>query len=336
MAKSRSRTSTARYRTAAALLAAAVVVAALGALDAGSAAVFLAKLHRFPRADSPQASSADTARLHFRFRGRTRFVTIPVDAAELRAARDLDTSCVFSTVGPVRQANLTALVRSQARSRTVDGLSAELRRLRHRLSLDDDEYLEMVTRFVQSIPYGTIDSEVRLPVEVVTEGKGVCDDKSVLMAALLLHEGYDTAIWAFDSQAHAAVGVRCAGEGTFGSGYAMIETTRIAYVGDVRGSLGTRAAWRRNPDLTRLGGTLVYRADRESELLVDTLQRAHSTARTMKPYVRALASGPTRWRPVYAEAVDRHRDALQLAMRIEMSIDDRHRIYEQLSGAAAF
>lgn len=325
-------------RVVVALVTAAVLTAALGAFGIGRAAVFHLKLRGFPQAAASRSDATATANaaLHFRFRGRTRFVSIPVHADELEAARDLDASCVFSTLGPVRQANLIALVRSQARSRTVGALAAELRRLRAQMRLDDDEYLEMVTRFVQAIPYGTIDSEVRLPVEVIVEGQGVCDDKSVLMAALLLHEGYDTAIWAFDSQAHAMVGVRCEGQGSFRSGYSMIETTRVAYIGDVRGSLGTRAAWRRNPQLTRLGGSLVYGADAESRLLVDTLQRATSTAHAMRPYIRALASGPERWRPIYSQAIDRRRNAEQLAMRIELSIDDRHRIFEQVAAGQPF
>lgn len=287
-------------------------------------------------AAAPDRASADPrpgereALLHYHYRG-TRFVRVPIDDAELAGAGRLDASCVFSTVGPVREANLKALVASQVRSRTVAAVADALRVTRRKLRLDDDEYLELIARFVQEIPYGTVDREVRLPVEVIASGEGVCDDKSVLLAALLLHEGYDTAIWAFDSQAHAAVGVRCSGPGTFGNGYAFIEPTRVAFVGDASGSLGTRAAWRRNPDMTRLGGTRVYGSDSEAAFLVDAQRKARSTARSLKPYIRALASGPDHWHETYRAAVARRSEAEQLAMLIEDSMDERRSAYEMLS-----
>ena len=126
-----------------------------------------------------------------------------------------------------------------SRSSTIAQIADQLGRMRAGLGLDDDGYVELIARFVQEIPYGTLDGEVRLPVEVAASGSAVCDDKSVLLAALLVHEGYDTVVWAFDSQAHAAVGVRCLGPGMRGSGYAFIETTAPAYVGQVGGSYGT-------------------------------------------------------------------------------------------------
>lgn len=325
----------ARRRVAAALLVAGGLLAAAGLFGVGRSAVFQARLFAVEgaRGFGSGIGPAQATQIHFRFRGRTRFVNILVDPAELATARELDTSCVFSTVGLVRAANLKALVSSQVRSRTVDGLALELRRIRAELGLDDDDYVDLIARFVQSIPYGVPDTRVHLPVEVIAAGDGVCDDKSVLLAALLLHEGYDTAIWTFDAQAHAAVGVKCSGPGTFGSGYALVETTRIAFVGDVTGSLGSRASWRRSPQLVRLGGSRRYGADHEAAYLAKLLRDSRSTVRSLHPYARALASGPEHWRPAYEQADRRRRAAEQLAMLVAVSMDDRHRLYDELSAA---
>lgn len=325
-----------RRRTIVAVFGMLAFTVALGVLfNVGSSVIYLARLRALPSsADVSAAADASTqVLLNFRFRGRTRFLHAVVDPAELVAARQLDTSCVFSSTGPVRAINLSALVSAQSRSATVQSLAGELRRIADELDLDGDEYVELIARFVQQIPYGVTDNQVYLPVEVVAEGSGVCDDKSVLLAALLLHERYDTAIWVYDAQAHAAVGVRCSGPGTLGSGYALIETTRVAYVGEVTGSLGSRAAWRRKPHLVRLGGTRTYSADLETAFIVETLERAEFTVRMLEPYARSLANGPARWSDAYAEASHRHRDSQRLAQMIVASVDDRARVFELITAS---
>ena len=48
-----------------------------------------------------------------------------------------------------------------------------------------------MTVYTQSITYETTpDNPAKYPVEVVIEGSGDCDDKSLLLAELLSHEGY--------------------------------------------------------------------------------------------------------------------------------------------------
>ena len=53
---------------------------------------------------------------------------------------------------------------------------------------DDDEYLEFITWFVQTIPYNETNAH-KYPIEVVFDNSGVCDDKSKLLAGLLEREG---------------------------------------------------------------------------------------------------------------------------------------------------
>ncbi len=239
---------------------------------------------------------------------------IAIDPVELATARGLDTSRVFSSVGPVREAYVRQLVETMSRSGTIVQIADRLGGIRAELGLDDDGYVELIARFVQEIPYGTVDSEVRLPIEVVAMGSGVCDDKSVLLAALLVHEGYDTAVWAFDSQAHAAVGVRCLGPGMRGSGYAYVETTAPAYVGQITGSYGGYARWRRSPQMIPVGGTKRYTADLESEFVSRMADQAGWSARQLRPYWDRLRTSPPRWRSAYQEATEEQASAHRLAV----------------------
>lgn len=301
----------------------------LGAVQVARLRAFSASASRFTTGD-PSTPAAYRA-LGFRYRGRTRFVRAPIDTDELSAARELRATDAFSTVGPVREAYIRRLVDSQSRSRTVTAVARELRRIRAELDLDSDAYLELIARFVQEIPYGTIDDEVRLPVEVVAEGAGVCDDKSILLASLMVAEGYDTVVWAFDSQAHAAVGVRCLGPGMRGSGYAFIETTQPAYIGQVGGTLGGYARWRRSPQLVRVGGHRRYAADLEAEFVASALRRAQGSARALEPYRRRAVTGPAAWRDEYREAAERQGAAHRMSLLLARTDADRGALFTMLT-----
>ena len=148
-----------------------------------------------------------------------------------------------------------------------DELLGELRRIRDYYHLDEDEYLELIVYFVQkciwydgkkrrqflantsltaenfnSYLFGDADITLaqRFPVETLVEGRGMCLEKSMLLAALLSREGYAAAIFLFRCGLHAAVGVRVPvsyGLGYFahdgeGATYVYIEPTEKAYVGD--------------------------------------------------------------------------------------------------------
>ena len=63
--------------------------------------------------------------------------------------------------------------------------------IRTRHNLDSDEYLELMAVFVQSIPYKSQNlSSPKYPIETYGDREGDCDDKSMLLAGLLAHEGY--------------------------------------------------------------------------------------------------------------------------------------------------
>lgn len=100
----------------------------------------------------------------------------------------------------------------------------------------DDEYLELLTVFVQSLPYANVsgtrpDTPARFPAETLIDGTGDCDDKSLLLAGLLSREGYDTVLLLFLPEHHMAVGVKDHDAQYRNTGYLYVETTGISLIG---------------------------------------------------------------------------------------------------------
>lgn len=123
-----------------------------------------------------------------------------------------------------------------------DPLYADLiksfRSIRAEQRYSDDEYLELLTVFVQSLPYDNEsaahpDNPSRFPVETLVEGTGDCDDKSVLLAGLLSREGYNVSLLLFIPEHHMAVGISGDRMQYRDTGYMYVETTGVSFMGDV-------------------------------------------------------------------------------------------------------
>lgn len=116
-------------------------------------------------------------------------------------------------------------------------LIAQFRAIKAQNRLENDEYLELISTFVQSIPYKTEIIPPKFPIETFFDGRGDCDDKSLLLAGLLEREGYDICLFVFDSgpvfskYPHMLVGIRSNGLTYNNSGYSLIETTQRKYIG---------------------------------------------------------------------------------------------------------
>jgi WD40 repeat protein len=104
-----------------------------------------------------------------------------------------------------------------------------------------DEQARIAISLVQQIPYDSsrlysATFRMRTPYEVLYENKGVCSEKSVLLAYLLRELGYGVVLFEFDSESHMAVGVRCPGQYAYkNSGYAFIETATPSIPTDSQG-----------------------------------------------------------------------------------------------------
>jgi hypothetical protein len=112
-------------------------------------------------------------------------------------------------------------------------LLGAFRKIRATDSLDDDEYLELIAVAVQSLPYvtdGTLTAP-KFPIETYVDGRGDCDDKSLLLTGLLAREGYTVALVSFKTENHMAVGVKGYQCDYRDTGYGYLETTNVTLVG---------------------------------------------------------------------------------------------------------
>ena len=292
-------------------------------------AVFATRVRMVER--TPDTGPRRSATLEFPYRGSLRRLTVRVADSYAEAARELRTSAVFGSEGRLQTAHVATLIQVESDSRFVGDLARELRRLRNDLGLDSDEYVELMARAVQSIPYGTPDWQIGLPVTVVLQRQGVCTDKSVLLASLLLHEGYDTAVWVFDSQRHAAVGIRGVGPGFAGTPYSFIETTREAFVNEYDDALVARGTYIKPPQLIQVGGQTRYTADVQATYIADTLQRSRESSVSLAPYRRYAERAADPWRATYAALAQEHESATRLVAWIREHGDDRALVFRTLT-----
>lgn len=208
---------------------------------------------------STEASGVPTVhRWTFGYGAGRYVVEVRVYPSDLSSGQGLNTAWVFESPGPVRERYIRTLVAAEAESRLIGELARSLRATALRRNIRGDGYAEFLSAAVQDIEYGTIGTEVRLPAEVIAHGRGVCTEKSILLAALLLHEGFDTAVIVLDAHDHVAVGVRSDRLRFRDLPYAYIETTRAAPLGVVGrsylawGPIGSR------PQTIELGGRRRY------------------------------------------------------------------------------
>ncbi len=111
------------------------------------------------------------------------------------------------------------------------------------LTEDPSEQVRIAVSLVQSIHYqssnqteiflGNEINHSRYPYEVVYENKGVCGEKTQLLAFLLKEIGYGTSLFYYEEENHEALGVKCPKDKSkFNSGYCFIETTGRAIIND--------------------------------------------------------------------------------------------------------
>lgn len=119
---------------------------------------------------------------------------------------------------------------------TQDAIYADLleqfRKIRAERNLTDDEYLEMMTAYVQTIPYKDGgNSPPKYPAELLVEGMGDCDDKAMLLSGLLAREGYSVVLFKFGPESHMAMGIWTDTFPYKSTGYLYIEPMAPAYAG---------------------------------------------------------------------------------------------------------
>jgi hypothetical protein len=105
-----------------------------------------------------------------------------------------------------------------------------------------DDQVRIAISLVQKIPYdysrlNSVNFKLRSPYELLYESKGVCSEKSLLLAHLLREFGYGIVLFDFSSENHMAVGIKSPNQYSYkNTGYAFIEATAPSIPTDSQGN----------------------------------------------------------------------------------------------------
>lgn len=116
-------------------------------------------------------------------------------------------------------------------------LSSLLSLIRSKTSNADDQ-VRIAVSLVQTIPYDydnlySPSMAVKYPYNVLYENRGICMEKSMLLALLLKDLGYGVVLFKFEKESHMAVGILAPSQyGYRGTSYAFVETTRPSIITD--------------------------------------------------------------------------------------------------------
>jgi hypothetical protein len=129
---------------------------------------------------------------------------------------------------------------------------------------DPDDQARIAVSLVQQIPYdqkmldqGTL--EIRYPYQTLLDDKGVCCEKSVLLAYILHKLGYGVALFDFENEKHTAVGISVTPEYAYkNTGYAFIETTTPLIISDGNGDYPAFGRIRSFPEVLPAGEGKVF------------------------------------------------------------------------------
>jgi len=130
-----------------------------------------------------------------------------------------------------RQSLSSDSILSKNQSKYYPIILKNFHKIKMQYNLDDDQYVELIVNFVQSLPYYTDYSLIKYPLTTFTDGCGDCDDKSLLLTAILSQDNYNVSLVIIppgDSEkyGHAMAGIASNSVTFSKSGYAMIETTK--------------------------------------------------------------------------------------------------------------
>ena len=131
-------------------------------------------------------------------------------------------------------------LRVSTKDNTFSILANNLFKLAKEKGLNQDEMIEMILTFVQTIPYDWEKAELdsvfpEYPYEVLYDNKAVCSGKTFLAVLLFEELGFGAAMFQFPDQEHIAPAIRCPQEySSYNSGYCFAEATSIGHkIGEI-------------------------------------------------------------------------------------------------------
>lgn len=224
------------------------------------------------------------------FQERTATVSVTVNGSVYEAAKRADKS--ISVIGNISYniwipESYRAMINDPAQEPLYTDLLTEFRKIRLDENLDDDEYLELIAVYVQSLGYETLEeTPAKFPVETVVDQAGDCDDKSLLLAGLLSREDYAVALLSFGPEKHMAVGIGSEDCPYGNTGYLFLETTNISYIGVVTGNLDNGRRIESEPVVIPIGnGTKTYTRCAETRYIEDMRIQSRTKAEEMEGVV---------------------------------------------------
>jgi hypothetical protein len=188
-----------------------------------------------------------------------------------------------------------AMVTDTAQDSLYAALLKETDKIRLRQKLTDDEYLELIAVYVQSLKYETREQNpAKFPVETVVDRAGDCDDKSLLLAGLLSREGYTVALLLFDPESHMAVGVGSNDYVYKNTGYAFVETTNYSFIGVPTDKLGGNLTLFSDPVIIPISnGSKFYRSGSETRYIDDMYVVSDLKVKELEPQVKSMGTDLT-------------------------------------------
>jgi len=231
----------------------------------------------------------------FPFEKTTAILTLPVNISVYEGAKQAEK--VTTVYGNISETvwlaqSYRAMVQDPAQDSLYAALLAEADEIRLRQTLSDDEYLELIAVYVQSLKYETRDQNpAKFPVETVVDRAGDCDDRSLLLAGLLSREGYPVALLLFGPESHMAVGVGSDDYHYKNTGYAFLETTNYSFVGVVTDKLGNNLTLYSDPVIIPISnGTKIYRSGSETRYIHDRYLLSDKKIKELEPQLKSMES----------------------------------------------
>jgi hypothetical protein len=231
----------------------------------------------------------------FPFEKTTISLTVPINVSVHEGAKQAEkATTVYGNISETvwLAQSYRAMAQDPAQDSIYAALLAETDKIRLQQKLSDDEYLELITTYTQSLKYETKEQNpAKFPVETVVDRAGDCDDKSLLLAGLLSREGYPVALLLFGPESHMAVGIGSDDYLYKNTGYTFVETTNYSFVGVPTEKLGGNLTLYSDPVIIPISnGTKFYSSGSETRYIHDMYVLSDMKIKELEPQVKNMES----------------------------------------------
>jgi hypothetical protein len=230
---------------------------------------------------------------------KTKFtLTLPINVSVYEGAKQAKkATTVYGNISETiwLAQSYRAMVQDPTQDSFYAALLAESDKIRLQQKLSDDEYLELIVVYIQSLRYETREQNpAKFPVETFVDRAGDCDDKSLLLAGLLSREGYPVVLLLFGPESHMAVGVGSDDYHYKNTGYAFVETTNFSFVGVPTDKLGGNLTLYSDPVIIPISnGTKFFGSGSETRYIHDIYVLSDQKIKELEPQVKSMGSDLT-------------------------------------------